>query len=195
MISAMGLFVIGYYWGNQYKYARNDPPVIEGVLVRPALELPDFELADATGRPFSSEDLSEHWTMFAFGELSEARGHLAATRMIDVYNRLADQRDLRGRMQLALASETQSPNLARDFSRLSPALRVLSGEAGEVGRLRALLGEDTAGESEGATVHLFGPSGRLTALFTPTQPAESIAADLVALSERPQDLYTESTNE
>jgi protein SCO1/2 len=194
MISAMGLFLIGYYWGNQYKYGRQGPPAIEGVLVRPALEVPAFELTDASGLPFTDEDLKGHWTLLVFGELSQARGHLGVTRMIEVDNRLADHTALRRQMQLVLAADAQSPKLARDFSRLSPRLRVVSGEPGELQRLRTALGEDTNPAQGEATLFLFGPAGRLMALFTATQSNEAIAADISALSKRPTETAGDSAD-
>ena len=195
MISAIGLFVIGYYWGNQYKYGGG-PPTIEGVMISPAAPLLDFELTDATGRPFTGDDLAGHWTLLAFGEISLARGQIAVSRMIDVYNRLADRPELRGQVQLALAARDQSPNLARDFSALAPSLRILSGGQDEIDRLAALFGErPEGGGEEGAALYLITPNGHLLAVFPTGQPAETIAADLRALSDWPLEALTATPDE
>ncbi|MEA3276335.1 MAG: hypothetical protein U9Q81_13800 [Pseudomonadota bacterium] len=192
--AAIGLFLGGYYWGNQHKLGNAGPPTIEGVLVRPARELPDFELQDTDGLTFTAQDLREHWTLLAFGDLTQARGHLAVTRMIDASNRLADRQDLQADLQLALAADTQAPNLARDFSRLSRALKLLSGEAGELQRLRAALGAappgaTTTADDGGAPFYLIGPRGRLVALFPSTQGPAAIAEDLTALADHPESLF------
>jgi len=189
VVAAVGLFIVGYYWGNRYKYS-GDPPVIQGVLLRPPVELPAFELKETGGIPFSVDALKDHWTLLAFGDLRQARGHLIVNRMIGVYNRLADDTDLQVQLQLALAAEEQDLELARDFSRLSPALKVLSGEPGELQRLRASVGdlpaqEAAAEQEEGAPLYLVDPKARLMALFPAAEAPEAIAADLSALAERP----------
>lgn len=191
--AAIGLFLVGYYWGNKYKLGKAGPPTIEGVLVRPPRELPDFELRDADGVTFTAQDLVEHWTLLAFGDLTKAPGHLAVTRMIDVRNRLADRQDLQAVLLLALAADTQAPSLARDFSRLSPVLKLLSGEAGELQRLRAAVGAPPSTATatrndEGVPFYLIGPRGRLLVLFPGTQEPAAIAEDLTALADHPDSV-------
>jgi len=191
--AAIGLFLAGYYWGNQYKYGDVPPPAIAGVLVRPPLALPRFELRDTEDQPFTGDEFKAHWTLLTFANLSRAPGHLAVTRMIEVYNRLADDPDLQAMLQLALVAETQDLALARDFARLSPALKLLSGESGEIQRLRASLGAlpwDDAGTEvgEAAPFFLIGPSSRLLALFPGAQPPTAIASDLSVISQHPESL-------
>jgi cytochrome oxidase Cu insertion factor (SCO1/SenC/PrrC family) len=191
MISgAIGLFLAGYYWGHWYKLRTAPPPDIEGVMVRPAQQLPTFELHDAVGRPFTEKDLPKRWTLLAFANLGQARGHLAIMRMIDIYNRLADQEELHKEIQLVLAAEEQAPELAREFSRLSPALQVLSGKAHEIDQLRTAVGDapspqGAAVEDEGTPIFLIDPKGRLLALFTGTEQPAAIAQDLSTLAARP----------
>jgi len=198
VIAAMGLFAVGYYWGNRYKYS-GAPPIIQGVLVRPPVELPGFELTEAGGVPFTLEEFGDHWTLLAFGDLRQARGQLAVNRLIGVFNRLGDKSDLQIRVQLALAAEDQALELARDFSRLSPALKVLSGEPGEIQRLRASVGElppegSVTPEEGEAALYLIDPKSRLMALFPAAESADTIAADLSALASRP-DLLEPVPNE
>lgn len=184
--AAIGLFLVGYYWGNQYKRGDSVSPTIAGVLVHPARPLPGFELWDAADQPFTVESLAERWTLLSFGELDQASGHLAVTRMIEVHNRLASDPGLQEMLQLALAAERQDPALAQDFARLSPALKLLSGESGEMQRLGASLGapaKEAAGTStDEIPLFLIGPSGRLLALFPGAQAAASIASDLAAIA-------------
>lgn len=192
--AAIGLFLVAYYWGNHYKHGKSSPAVIAGILVHPPVELPGFDLRDAPGLPFSAASFSEHWTLLSFGDLSQASGHLAITRMIEVRNRLASDPDLQEMVQLALASERQDPILAQDFDRLSPSVRILSGASGELQRLRASVGapppQGAADTLDGAPpFYLIGPSGRLVALFTAAQTPGSIASDLSAIAEHYDSLF------
>lgn len=195
MVAAMGLFVGGYFWGNQHQYGNQRPPVIQGVLLRPSMALPQFELKDPNQHPFTVEELKTRWTLLAFGELSQTSGHLAVTRMIEVYNRLAHLPKLRDQVQLALVAEAQSPDLARGFSRLSPALQILSGEEDELGRLRNALGESSVVGGEDSPFYLISPAGHLSALFARTQSTGSIAEDLIALVGRSQVADPDSRDE
>jgi cytochrome oxidase Cu insertion factor (SCO1/SenC/PrrC family) len=195
-VAAIGLFLLGYYGGNWYKLRNAGPLHIEGVLLRPAQEVARFELNDATGLPFTAKDLRDHWTLLAFARLDQARGHLAITRMIDVYNRLADQRDLHKAIQLVLAAEVQDPALAQDFSRLSPALKVVAGKSEAIEQLRRALGDaprdaPESGEVSPAPFFLIDPKGRLLALFTGKEAPAAIANDLSTLAARPGLLATD----
>lgn len=198
LITGAGLFVVAYYWGNRYQYGVLNPPTIEGVLVRPAPALPPFELKDASGLPFTAEDLRERWTLIAFGDLAQARGHLTVSRMLGVLNELADDRDLGPKLQLALAARVEPSELARDFTRLSRALRVVAGEPEAIEPLRTALGEPeaepTAAPGAGASIYLIDPRGRLVALYLPDQPPTAIASDLRTLASRP-DALTEPTDD
>lgn len=189
--AAIGLLMVGYYWGNQYKQGDTHPPSIEGVLIHPPPELPGFGLRDTQDQPFTGDSFDDRWTLLTFGDLSGAPGHLAITRMIEVFNRLAEDPELQARIQLALVAEVQDMALARDFGRLSPALKLLSGEPGEIRRLRASLGaspgtDPSEADASGLPLYLIGPSGRLLALFAGTQPPVSVAADLSAIAEHPE---------
>jgi hypothetical protein len=177
-LGAMGLFLFGYQWGNEYQHRHAKPPSISGVLVRPPAEIPGFSLVDALGRPFDQETLAAGWTLLTFGDLTSAQGQLSIQHLIDVYNRVADEADLHKVLRLALVTSTDAPNLARDFSRLSPALYVLGGEADEVERLRAALG---VGPEPETPFFVFAPGGYLVALLMDSEDGAALAADLTAL--------------
>jgi hypothetical protein len=192
--AAIGLFLVAYYWGNQFKHPDSVSPAIEGVLVRPPIDLPGFQLRDARGPIFTGEDFAGHWTLLAFGDLSRASGHLAIMRMIEVRNRLASDLGLQKMLLLALASERQDPVLALDFGRLSPALKILSAEPGDLQRLRSSVGAPPLQAEPGARadevpLYLIGPSGRLVALFPVAQTPASIASDFSAIANRSDALY------
>lgn len=188
--AAIGLFLIGYNWGNKYKHGDPTPPVIDGVLIRPPPELPALELRDMQNQPFTANGFKEHWTLVTFGDPSRAPGHLAVMRMVEVYNRSAENPELQAMLQLALVADRQDPVLARDFGRLSPSLKLLFGESGEIQRLRASLGASPAKEpgtvNDDDAFYLIGPASRLLAIFPDAQPAASIASDLSTIAKHPQ---------
>jgi hypothetical protein len=177
-LGAMGLFVLGYQWGNEYQRRHAKPPAISGVLVRPPAAIPGFRLEDPVGRPFDQNTLARGWTLLTFGDLSAVQGQLAIQRLIDVYNRVAGEEELHQALRLVLVTATDAPNLARDFARLSPALYVLGGEAAELERLRAALGVGPEAEQP---LFVFAPGGYLVALLTERGDNAVLAADLLAL--------------
>jgi hypothetical protein len=184
MVCAIGLFLIGYQWGNQRHFGQ--PPAIDGVLIAPPMALPAFALVDSAGRPFGREQLLDHWTLLAFGDPAQARGQLAIQRLLDVYHRLPADAEPRQRLHLVLAAPVPREDLARDFSRLSPALRLVAGEAGDLGQLTSLLGEPVnPGPQDRSTLYLITPDARLLALFPASQPAEALATDLTLLADWP----------
>jgi len=178
VLGAMGLFLLGYQWGNEYQRRHAEPPAINGVLVQPPAAIPGFRLEDPLGRPFDQETLAAGWTLLTFGDLSGAQGQLAIQRLIDVYNRVAEEADLQEVLRLVLVTTTDAPNLARDFARLSPALYVLWGEVEELKRLGDALG--AGGEAEPA-LYVFAPGGYLVALLSGRDDGAVLAADLIAL--------------
>ena len=178
VLGAMGLFLFGYQWGNEYQRRHAKPPQISGVLVRPPAAIPGFRLEDPLGRPFDQETLAAGWTLLTFGDLASVSGQLAIQRLIDLYNRVAGEEGLYESLRLVLVTTSDAPNLARDFARLSPALYVLSGEAVERERLRTALGVGAEAEQP---LFVFAPGGFLVALLTDPSDGASPAADLVAL--------------
>jgi hypothetical protein len=185
--AAAGLFVVGYQWGNRYQH-HPGPPAIAGVLVSPPIDLSDFALQDPDGRPVTRDRLSEGWTLLTYGDLTQAQGHLAVNRLVEIHNRLADRPELRAGLRLVLVQSGDAPNLARDFNRLHPSLIIAGGAAEELTKLADALGGVPApapGDDAGAAQFLIAPGARLVALFTPGQGPATVASDLAALAEHP----------
>ena len=186
--AAAGLFVVGYQWGNRYQH-RGGPPVIAGVLVSPPIDLSDFALRDPDGRPVTRDRLGQDWTLLTYGDLTQAQGHLAVNRLLEVRNRLADSPELQAGLRLVLVQTSEAPNLARDFSRLTPSLIIAGGEAEELAELADALGgapTPIPGDDTGSALFLIAPGARLVALFTPGQGPATVASDLQALAEYPE---------
>ena len=97
---------------------------------------------------------------------------------------------------LVLAAASQPADLARDFGRLSPALRLVSGEAGDLSQLAKLLGEPPHPERDSrATLYLIAPNARLLAFFPASQAAQAVAADLTLLATWPLDALENLSHE
>lgn len=189
VLGAISLFVLSYQWGNQYQRRLAGPPVISGILIQPPAKLPEISLQDALGRPFDQDDLDPGWTLMAFGDLAGASGQLAAQRLGDVMNRVAERRVLRETLRLVLVTTRDTSGLARELMRLVPALEVLSGEPRQIARLRESIG---LGDEPNSGIFVFGPGGYLLAFMPEGQSTAAIAEDLAALHERaftliPQD--------
>jgi hypothetical protein len=175
ILVAMALFVLAYQWGNQYQRRAAGPPVIQGVLISPAPTLPEILLQDALGREFSREDLAQPWTLLAFGDLAGASGQLAVQRLMDVYNRISDHRGLRKHLRLVLITTTDEPHLARDFSGLLPAMRIVGGRSEEVMSLREAMG---LSQEDRPALFVVAPGGRVVAFLPDTLDGAAMADDL-----------------
>jgi hypothetical protein len=187
-LAAVGLFLIGYQWGNQYQARDRGPPTIAGVLIRPAIPLPEVGLTGASGQPVNTEALAGHWILLAFGRLDGATGQRAVAALVETANRLARDEDLYDDLRLVLVSPDVQPALARDFERLSPLLVIASGNAGEVSALAGAFGADPAADADptaAPAVYLISPQARLTALFPGGQTPAQIAEDVAALADWP----------
>lgn len=184
-LGAMALFVLGYQWGNQYRFGQAEPAQIQGVLVQPPGEIPEFSLHDPFGRPFGRADLNKGWTLLAFGDLADVSGQRAAQRLIETRNRLADQPKLIESLQLVLIQTSERLELARDFARLSPSLRPLAGSPESIVPLRNALG---LAHETGPMLFVIGSEARLLAILPETESGAEMAEDsktLMANDKRP----------
>jgi cytochrome oxidase Cu insertion factor (SCO1/SenC/PrrC family) len=202
----VGLFLLSYQWGNQYRFGADRVPTLSGVLIRPPQPLPDVVLDDSNGAPFGRADLLERWSLLGFAAINSANGHRSIARLVEIYNRLADRPDLRRQVRLLLVSADSVPRLARDFERLSPAIAVLGGAPDQMEILQAALGVEPRAPATppppgtippGTTpsqeqlsqalppLFLIDPEARLVALFPSSQSAATIAEDVAALADWP----------
>jgi len=186
-LAAVGLFLIGYQWGNQYQARDRGPPTITGVLIRPTIPLPEITLSGAVGQPVNADALRDHWTLLAFGQLDGAAGQRAIATLVETANRLAGDEDLHDDLRLVLVSPDVQPALARDFERLSPLLIIASGTAADVSALGDAFGSDPTEADPAAppAIFLLSPQARLAALFPGGQPPTAIAKDIAALADWP----------
>lgn len=176
MLLAMAIFVLSYQWGNEQQRRHPRAPQISGVLLRPPVQIAALDLHDAFGRPF---DLTQGWTLLAFGALSDASGQLAVQRLVEVLNRLADRPALREQLHLVLLDPAANLAQARDFMRLSPALRILDAKPEMLDALRATLGQQPSSPDD--SFYLLGPGGFLLALLPRQSEGAILTADLAAI--------------
>jgi len=184
-LGAMALFVLGYQWGNQQQFGHAEPARIHGVLIQPPGEIPEFSLRDPFGRPVGRADLAEGWTLLAFGDLADASGQRAAQRLIETRNRLADRPPLIASLRLILIQTSERLEPARDFARLSPALRPLAGPPESIAPLRDALGLTS---EVVPALFVIGPDARLLAILPETESGAGMAEDietLIATQARP----------
>ena len=195
-VAAVGLFLIGYQWGNQYQRAGEEPPRIAGVLIRPPMTLPEPVL-DGPAR-LARTDLAGRWSLLALASPAGASGHRTVARMVEVANRLADRPRLRSRLQMLLVSADEVPALARDFQRLNADLRVLAAAPSDFEALSGALGIErstpAAAGGEPPPLFLIGPQARVLALFPAAQPPQRIAEDLVTLAEHPHTVAADAAD-
>lgn len=187
-VAAVGLFLFAYQWGNQLQFGDGSAPAIDGVIIRPPMALPDFVLATGSGESFGRSDLAGRFALLAVTPLGDARGHRTVVRLIEVYNRSAEDPKLQRRLSLVVISPDPAPALARDFERLSPAIVITSGEPEQIRRLADALGTDESGPPNDDLPPLFliaGESPRLVALFPTALSPARIAADIAALAKWP----------
>jgi len=182
------LFLVGYQWGNYYQRANDGPPTIQGVLVRPAVRLPELTLKDALGQSVDRDALGRHWTLLAFGDLAGASGQLAIQHLIDVYNRLADRDELHQALRLVLVTSGEALQLGRDFMALSPALQVLGGTDAEIDPLRDALGAGTGNQQP---IYVLAPGAWLVALLPDSESRAAMAEDIATLYPRADWLLTQ----
>ncbi len=175
---AILLFVFGYQWGNQIKWARSGPPAIQGVRVEPPLDLPTLTVRDPFGIRVADSALAKHWTLLAIGDLAEASGQRAIHRLIETRNRLADQPRLLETLQWVLIQNPERLELARDFARLSPALRLWAADPESIVHLRTALG---LAASDRPDLFVIDPGGRLIAILPVSEDGAALAEDLKAL--------------
>jgi hypothetical protein len=184
-LAALGLFIVSYQWGSQYKHGGDRPPTLSGVLIRPPLPLPDIVLTNSSDQRFGRSDLIEHWSLLIFAAVDDAENHRGIARLVEVYNRLADRTQLQERLRLLLVSSDAQPRLARDFERLSPAIAVLSAEPATLETLAVALGAEPQPTLDALpALFLIDTEARLVALFPASQSAAEVAADVAALAER-----------
>lgn len=191
---AVGLFAVGYQWGHQRSLGRETPPSITGVLLRPSLALPDWQLQDSSAQPLGAAHLNGSWVLLGFASFASQAGQATVTRLVELFNRLADQPELRARLRLVLVTPDLPSAPERSIERLTAQALVLTGTEAQRAHLRSMLNRSDESDdvmistsSDGtqptpALLYLLDPTGKLIALFPAEQAPVTVAEDLRQLA-------------
>ena len=176
--AAAGLFLLGYYWGNQYK--RPDLSGVEtAILLRPSLQLPPFNATDQFGQPLTQERLLEHWSLLLIGSTGSQTTRAGLSLITRIFNRLAVHPELQDALHPILLSpdpeQDGSDRLLDTVHVYNPTLTAATGPAQELSELMTTLGAQVDGPS---TLYLIDPQGRAVALFTTSQDPAAVARDI-----------------
>lgn len=170
---AIGIFLLSYQWGGQWQ-RRHTTAVAEisGILLRPPIPLADGG-ADQEPAAVAAIWPDGRWVLLGFADNDDAsglNGKPVVARMVEIFNRLADQPRLRERLRLILIDPALDPTRATDDARLLPQLALLSESDARRAGLSALATD--------LGLYLIDPERALRAIFpaalTPAQVAEDI---------------------
>lgn len=161
------------------------------VLPKPR-SLPEFQLADQHGRPFTRAGLRGHWTLLfaGFTHCPDICPTTLAT-LATLDSRLAGDGNRLRTVFLSLDPERDDPaTLARYLEHFNADFVGLTGEQAEIDQLMAGLGlvyikvpmaGDEYSIDHSAALALIDPYGRVAAYFKPPFSPDRLAADLAPL--------------
>lgn len=184
---AIVLFLLAYQWGNRYQASPSSQPDIAGLRIAPAKPfLPAPDSPDAHDEDISSPRLLGKWTLLARSDATEPAHSPTVDRLVEVYNRLADQPHLRRSLQVVLIATWPASPPTGDFARLSPAFHYLTADDPLWSRWHAAVSAidlpARAGSTDAPpTLFLIDPRARLVVVFPARQAPASIAVDLVTM--------------
>ncbi len=175
---AVVLFVVSYYWGNQYKKLET-AQLESAVLLRPAMPLPAFEARDHTGSELSPATLHGRWGLLLIGALDNADTRRGLVLVSRIHNRLANQPKLQRELRPLLISpradtDTDTPaQLRQTVQSYNPGMLAASAHASALAGLLEALGAESR-----ANLYLLDPQVRIQAVFTLDSDPATIARDI-----------------
>ncbi len=191
-LTAMAALVLGYFWGNDFSRQQLQKQISAG-LISEAPALPEFQLLDQQGAPFSQADLKGHWSFLYPGCLTCPQNQAAVLLLfVQVHNRLADRPRLQANTRFLFLATDPAETTAEAFR--SPFAFLPTAFVGLRGAAEPLIewlrpwgpGETEPGARMDGRSPLFliGPETRLIARYSGWSEAEGIAADLKTLADR-----------
>jgi protein SCO1 len=189
LLAAMTTLLGGYFWGNQYATDRLQRE-LGARLIPEAPDMPEFSLTDQNGRPFTREDLLQHWNLLYFGCLTCPEADSSVLPLyVQVYNRLADRPELRDGTRFLVVStdpeELGSEVLRKRLAYFHADFLALGGSAETIATLRSAIGadpvaprdDDTLPQSPSSPLLVVDPLGRRAAQFSGWVNAAAVAGD------------------
>jgi len=179
---AAALFVLGYYWGNQYKQPEQ-AEVESAVLLRPPLMLPEFQAEDADGGSFGRRELEGRWHLLLVAALDAPTTGDGLAQMNRIHNRLGEHPGLREAVRPLLISpdpeRDSAERLQQTVGHYNPDLLTAAGTKTDLAELLAALGTDHGhARRQPATLYLLDPQVQVPALFTAEQEPAAVARDI-----------------
>jgi cytochrome oxidase Cu insertion factor (SCO1/SenC/PrrC family) len=169
-------FGIAYLGGN--RYSTPDLANMAGVILQPAVEMPDLVLQDQSGERFSRAQLTDHWSLLLL-DPTPGLASPGLRRLIQVHNRLADNQALQTKSRFVYLPMLVDEADIKALTRLGGNFVTLQGEPAAVNHLFEELG---VSETQAiAPIYLIDPTGKLRVLFTESLDAATIAADITTL--------------
>ncbi len=180
-----GLFLLSYYWGNQYRRPELSEVDI-AILLRPPLSLPEFHATDFTGLPLGRDRLRGHWSLLLIGSTDAPATHRGLAQLSRIYNRLGEYPGLQETLRPLLISpdpEQDTLDRLRDtVHNYNPALSAARGAETDLRELLAALSVPSTTEGidpdRPATLYLLDPEVKVLALFTADQDPAAVARDI-----------------
>ncbi|MEN8177863.1 MAG: hypothetical protein ABFS39_04510 [Pseudomonadota bacterium] len=174
MLLALLTFGIAYYGGN--RHTEDESLKISGVLLRPAMPVPEFELEDQHGNSFSKQQLEDHWSLILL-DPNRSSDSPALVRLVQIHNRLAIQPAIQQKIRFVYVP--RQPATLTLAAGLGAGFFSLSGDAVDLHEAFSRFGvSDT---EDGFTLYLIDPDARIRVLFTGGQDTATIASDLITL--------------
>jgi cytochrome oxidase Cu insertion factor (SCO1/SenC/PrrC family) len=170
-------FGIAYYGGN--KYSTPPPTNISGVLLSPAMPVPEFQLQQQAGEPFGNKQLQDHWSLLLLDPRSDQDAS-ALQKLVQVHNRLAEDPLLQKHTVFIHAVKQSSEALIESIARLGSNFVLLSGEATAIDAFFEQLGNPQSAE-DNPVLYLVDPDSNIQVLYTGDLDPAGIANDLHTL--------------
>ncbi len=169
-----------------------------GTLLPDARTLPEFQLVDSNGQPFTRTGLNGHWSVLFFGfthcpDICPT----TLTLLAQVEKALADLPEAQRPKMVFVSVDPQrdTPDQVGKYIQFfSPTFIGLTGAQTHINELTKAMGVPVAihdlgngayGVDHAATLFLIDPQARMAAVFSPPHQVATLAQDLRAVVSRP----------
>ncbi len=177
MLAALA-FGLAYYSGMQHP-SRTTDAAIQGIRIDPPPPVPNLDLTDQKGAPFTQNDLQGQWSLLLLDPEGSPAPSPALIHLMQIHNRLADRPHLQSGIHFIYLPRWKEAAFTQEIDRLGTHLTGLTGKPEVVDEIFREFGVDTSGPT--GLFFLIGPDQRMHALFTQGEDAATIAQDLTSL--------------
>jgi len=196
IILAAALAAGGGLWLGNRQFGHSERPALARAVLYPQPRaLPDFELAQANGKPLTLADWKGRWNVAYFGYVSCPDVCPTTLAVFKQVWKVLDERGLRDHVRVNFISvdpQRDTPEtLGKYVAFFSPDFTAATGSDEQLTRLTRALGllysRSTGPNGEIQVDHsgsavIVDPQGRLVGMFRPPFAATDVAADLATLA-------------